>query len=231
MMTRLDPTVPVVDAVDLTKIFPGPPAVNALRGVDLRIAHNDYLAIVGPSGSGKSTILNMLGLLDRPTSGALRFGGVATETMSEDARAALRSEHIGFVFQAFHLLSRRTVLENVMLAAMYAPVPRAEREERARAALDRVGLSHRVSFTPATLSGGERQRVAIARAVCTSPGLLLADEPTGNLDRNSSDSVMELFEELNADGIAIVIITHDDDVAQRAARRIRISDGTLQELT
>lgn len=230
-MTDQDPPGPVIDAVDLTKIFPGPPAVNALRGVDLRLDHGDYLAIVGPSGSGKSTILNMLGLLDRPTSGSLSFGGVPTETMSEDERAALRSANIGFVFQAFHLLPRRTVLENVMLAAMYAPIPRAEREDRARAALDRVGLSHRVSFKPTTLSGGERQRVAIARSVCTAPGLLLADEPTGNLDRKSSDSIMELFEELNADGIAIVIITHDNGVAERAARRIQIHDGNLRELT
>lgn len=224
------PTPPVLDAVDLTKIFPGPPAVNALRGVDLRIDHGDYVAIVGPSGSGKSTILNLLGLLDRPTSGSLSFEGVPTETMSEDERAALRSANIGFVFQAFHLLPRRTVLENVMLAAMYAPIPRDEREDRARAALDRVGLSHRVSFKPTTLSGGERQRAAIARAVCAAPRLLLADEPTGNLDRKSSDSVMDLFKELQVGGIAIVIITHDIGVAQRAARRIQIHDGNLQEL-
>lgn len=230
MTIQLDPEAPVIDAIDLTKIFPGPPAVNALRGVELRVDRGDYVAVVGPSGSGKSTIMNMFGLLDRPTSGTLAFGGNPTEGMSEDERAGVRGEHIGFVFQAFHLLPQRTVLENVMLAASYAPIPRGEREERARSALDRVGLSHRIGFTPGTLSGGERQRVAVARSVCTSPTLLLADEPTGNLDRASSNSVMELFEELHADGLAIIIITHDEAVAARASRRIRINDGRLTEI-
>ncbi|WP_425342487.1 ABC transporter ATP-binding protein [Leucobacter exalbidus] len=227
----ISPDSPVINAVDLTKIFPGPPAVNALRGVDLRVDQGDYVAIVGPSGSGKSTILNMFGLLDRPSSGKLTFRGLPTENLSEDDRAALRGEHIGFVFQAFHLLPQRTVLENVMLATTYAPIPKDEREGRAREALERVGLGHRINFTPTTLSGGERQRVAVARSVCTSPSLLLADEPTGNLDRQSSNGVMELFEELHNDGLTIMIITHDDAVARRAQRRIRIHDGSLEELT
>lgn len=221
---------PVIDLDDVTRIFPGPPAVNALRGVSLTVRPGEYAAIIGPSGSGKSTMLNTLGLLDRPTSGTYRFSGAETAELSEDERAALRGGSIGFVFQSFHLLPTRTVLDNVMLATMYSGTPREEREERATAALDRVGLGHRLSFFPGTLSGGERQRVAIARAVCTSPALLLADEPTGNLDRENSDIVMALFDELHRDGLTIVMITHDLAVAERAERRLRIADGRLTEL-
>lgn len=218
---------PIVSLDDVTRYFPGPPAVNALRGVDLTVERGDYLAIVGPSGSGKSTMLNTLGLLDRPSTGTFLFEGIDVGGLSEDERAALRARAIGFVFQSFHLMPTRTVLENVMLAGTYAGLPREEREPLARRALDRVGLAHRVAFTPNTLSGGERQRVAIARAVCTSPRLLLADEPTGNLDRKNSESVMRLFEELGEDGLTIVMITHDEAVAEAAGRRVRISDGEL----
>lgn len=223
-------TPPVIDLDDVTRIFPGPPAVNALRGVSLRVDAGEYLAIIGPSGSGKSTMLNTLGLLDRPTSGDYRFLGQTTAQLSEDERASLRGGSIGFVFQSFHLLPTRTVLDNVVLATMYSGTPREEREDRAREALARVGLAHRVDFFPGTLSGGERQRVAIARAVCTSPLLLLADEPTGNLDRHNSNVVMELFDELHRDGLTIVMITHDMAVAERAERRLRIADGQLTEL-
>lgn len=221
---------PVVSLDDVTRFFPGPPPVNALRGIDLTVERGDYLAIVGPSGSGKSTMLNTLGLLDRPSTGIFLFEGIDVSGLSEDERAALRSRAIGFVFQSFHLMPTRTVLENVMLAGTYAGVPREERETRARDSLERVGLSHRVNFTPNTLSGGERQRVAIARAVSTSPRLLLADEPTGNLDRKNSEAIMELFGELGADGLTIVMITHDEHVAQAAKRRVRMHDGELTEL-
>ena len=218
---------PIARLDQVTRFFPGPPPVNALRGVDLTVERGDYLAIIGPSGSGKSTMLNTLGLLDRPSTGTFAFEGIDVSALSEDERAGLRSRAIGFVFQSFHLMPTRTVLENVMLAGVYAGLSREEREPLARRALDRVGLSHRIDSTPNTLSGGERQRVAIARAVCTSPRLLLADEPTGNLDRANSESIMRLFAELSADGLTIVMITHDDTVAQAASRRVRINDGEL----
>lgn len=221
---------PLVLLNDVTRIFPGPPAVNALRGVNLSVEKGDYLAIIGPSGSGKSTMLNTLGLLDRPSTGSYHFEGIDTGGLTEDARADLRGSAIGFVFQSFHLLAQRTVLENVTLATAYAGVARGDREELARSALERVGLSHRVDFYPNTLSGGERQRVAIARAVSTSPRLLLADEPTGNLDRENSERVMELFDELGAEGLTIIMITHDSEVAKVAKRRVRISDGELLEI-
>lgn len=221
---------PIAELTSVTRFFPGPPPVNALRGIDLTVERGDYLAIIGPSGSGKSTMLNTLGLLDRPSTGTFLFEGIDVAGLSEDERAGLRARAIGFVFQSFHLMPTRTVLENVMLAGTYAGLSREEREPLARRALDRVGLAHRIDFTPNTLSGGERQRVAIARAVCTSPRLLLADEPTGNLDRANSESVMRLFDELSADGLTIVMITHDEAVAQAAGRRVRINDGELTVL-
>lgn len=224
------PTDTVVELVDVTRSFPGPPEVQALKGVNLAIKRGDYLSIVGPSGSGKSTLLNVLGLLDRPSVGEFLLDGVRTGTLSEDERALLRGQSIGFVFQAFHLLPRRTVLDNVLISTLYSGVPRNERMPRAREALERVGLSHRLGFLPTTLSGGERQRVAIARAVIAQPRVLLADEPTGNLDAKTSREVMDLFEELNADGLTLVIITHDNAVAERARRGIRIDDGRVSEL-
>lgn len=227
MTTR---ATPLVELRDVTRSFPGPPEVQALKAVNLSIEAGDYLAIVGPSGSGKSTMLNILGLLDRPSVGEYRFDGVLTSTLDEDRRAAVRARRIGFVFQAFHLMARRTVLDNVLMPMLYSGIPRSEREPRARDALKRVGLGHRVDFLPGTLSGGERQRVAVARAVVSRPDLLLADEPTGNLDRATSDEVMGLFDELHSDGLALVVITHDEQVAARAGRRIRIGDGRLSEV-
>jgi putative ABC transport system ATP-binding protein len=221
---------PVVEVVNLTRSFPGPPEVQALKSINLRVEAGDYLSIVGPSGSGKSTMLNVLGLLDRPSVGEYYLDGTLTAIADEDERAALRARKIGFVFQAFHLLPHRTVLDNVLLATLYSGVPRAEREQRARDALERVGLSHRIGFKPTTLSGGEQQRVAVARAVVAQPTLLLADEPTGNLDLTTSGEVMALFEELNRNGLTLVIITHDDAIAARAGRRIHISDGHLSEI-
>ncbi|WP_394555150.1 ABC transporter ATP-binding protein [Agromyces sp. MMS24-JH15] len=201
-----------------------------MKGVNLSIDAGDYLSIVGPSGSGKSTMLNILGLLDRPTVGEYRIDGIVTGALEEDARARVRAQRIGFVFQAFHLMARRTVLENVLMPMLYSGIPRAEREERARRTLDRVGLGHRVGFLPGTLSGGERQRVAVARAVVSRPSILLADEPTGNLDQATSREVMELFDDLRVDGLTLIVITHDPSVADRAQRRVRISDGRIEEL-
>ena len=221
--------VPAIELRDVTRSFPGPPEVQALKGVSLSVADGDYLSVTGPSGSGKSTMLNVLGLLDRPTVGEYRLGGVLTGSLGEDERAALRARHLGFVFQAFHLMSRRSVLENVLLPMLYNGTPRAEREPRAREALERVGLGHRIDFLPGTLSGGERQRVAVARAVASRPRVLLADEPTGNLDQGTSAEIMALFEELHTGGLTLVVITHDADVARRASRRIRLTDGRLSE--
>ena len=220
---------PAIELRDVTRSFSGPPEVQALKGVSVSIADGEYVSITGPSGSGKSTMLNILGLLDRPTVGEYRLGGVLTGVLDEDERAAVRARHLGFVFQAFHLLSRRTALQNVLLPMLYNGTPRAEREPRAREALERVGLRHRTDFLPGTLSGGERQRVAVARAVASRPRVLLADEPTGNLDQATSAGIMALFEELHADGLTLVVITHDEDVARRASRRIRLSDGRVGE--
>jgi len=221
---------PVIDLRGLSRSFPGDPPVEALRRVDLTVQRGEYVSIVGPSGSGKSTLLHILGLLDRPTAGDFLLDGVSTATVSEHERARLRGGRIGFVFQAFHLLPHRSVLDNVLLATLYSGVPRAERRDRALAALDRVGLSHRLDFMPTVLSGGERQRVAVARAVISSPHVLLADEPTGNLDSVTSTGVLDLFEELHADGLTLVVITHDAAVSARAQRQVRISDGTLSEV-
>ena len=220
-------STPLVDLRDVTRSFPGPPEVQALKGINLTVHDGDYVSIVGPSGSGKSTMLNILGLLDRPSVGEYRLAGHLTGDLDEDTRAAVRAQRIGFVFQAFHLMPRRSVLENVMLPMLYSGTPRVEREDRAREALERVGLGHRVDFLPGTLSGGERQRVAVARAVVTRPSLLLADEPTGNLDGVTTTDVMELFEELVTDGLALVIITHDHAVARRAPHCVRIADGRV----
>ncbi|MGV3711610.1 ABC transporter ATP-binding protein [Pseudolysinimonas sp.] len=224
------PDAPIVELRDVTRSFPGPPEVQALKSINLTVSAGEYVTIVGPSGSGKSTMLNLLGLLDRPSVGEYYLNGQLTTQLDENERAAVRATTIGFVFQAFHLMPHRTVLDNVLMPMLYSGVPRAEREDRAHDALRRVGLSHRLDFQPGTLSGGERQRVAVARAVVSTPRLLLADEPTGNLDQTTSGEVMELFEELNADGLTLVIITHDDAIAKRAPRTIRISDGRLSEV-
>ncbi|TAJ46090.1 MAG: ABC transporter ATP-binding protein [Herbiconiux sp.] len=217
----------VAELRHVVREFGGATTVRALAGVDLALAPGDFCAIVGASGAGKSTLLNVMGLLDRLTAGEYFVDGVATSGLNDRQRSAVRGSTIGFVFQSFHLLATRSVLDNVLMAFTYGGVPRSERRPRAVEALDRVGLGARLAFSPATLSGGERQRVAIARAVCAGPRLLLADEPTGNLDRSNSESVMELFAELNADGLTIAIITHDDEVAGRAHRRLQLRDGTL----
>jgi putative ABC transport system ATP-binding protein len=227
---RVDPPAPVLELRGVTRHFPGDPPVHALHPVDLVVEAGDYLCVVGPSGSGKSTLLNLLGLLDSPSEGEYLLDGTPTAGVGERRRAALRAGHIGFVFQAFHLLPHRTVLENVLLATLYSGVPRSQRRAAALAALERVGLGHRVDFLPTVLSGGERQRTAVARAVVARPRVLLADEPTGNLDSESSAGVLDLFDELHADGLTLLVITHDDDVSVRAQRRVRIADGHLREV-
>jgi putative ABC transport system ATP-binding protein len=220
----------VVELNGVGRSFPGPPEVHAVTGVDLVIEAGEYLSIVGVSGSGKSTLLHLLGLLDQPTTGTYRLDGADTSEMGEAERAAWRGRKIGFVFQSFHLLAHRSVLENVALAMVYTGVARRERGDRARAALERVGLGHRISFSPATLSGGERQRVAIARALVGGPSLLLADEPTGNLDSVTAASILDLFDSLHDQGLTLAVVTHDDAVSRRAQRRVRTVDGRLHEL-
>ena len=220
-------TTPIVEFVAVNRIFPGVRPFHALHDVDLRIEPGEYVSLVGPSGAGKSTMLNVLGLMDRPTTGEYWMDGTPTSEKSEDERAGLRASTIGFVFQSFHLMTRRTVLDNVMLGMAYGTVARVDREPRARAILDRVGLRRHVDSSPATLSGGERQRVAIARAVVAAPKLLLADEPTGNLDQQRAGEVMDMFESFNEDGLTMLVITHDPALAARARRTVRIIDGRL----
>ena len=230
MEAGTDGSVPVVELRGVGRSFPGPPAVHAVRDVDLVIRRGDYVSIAGPSGSGKSTLLHVMGLLDRPTAGTYRLDGVDTQAMSERERAGWRGRRIGFVFQAFHLLGARSVAENVELAMVYTGVTRRRRAERALAALDRVGLGHRVAFSPATLSGGERQRVAIARALVGGPSLLLADEPTGNLDSATAAAILDLFDDLHRDGLTLAVVTHDEAVSRRAQRRVRTVDGSVREV-
>jgi putative ABC transport system ATP-binding protein len=225
------PDAPLVELRGVALTYPGPPPVPALHGTDLVIHHGEYLTVVGRSGSGKSTLLNVLGLIDRPTAGSYLFEGVDTGTMRETRRTSLRARRIGLVFQAFHLLPHRTAEENVAIGLLYRGLAAGRRRLEAREALARVGLAHRSGSTPAQLSGGERQRVAIARALVVRPALLLCDEPTGNLDTTTAESVLRLIAELHESGLAVVMITHDRGVAERAQRRVSITDGVLTELT
>lgn len=225
-------TVPyVLELRKVSRQFGTSPAIHALVDVDLQVGPGEWLAITGSSGAGKSTLLNILGCLDHPTSGTFYFEGVDTAKLNDKERAGLRSRRIGFVFQSFHLLPHRTVLENVMLAEVYRRQSHHGRRERALAALERVGLSHRVDFLPTKLSGGEKQRVAIARALIGSPSMLLCDEPTGNLDSKSTADLLDLFAKLNREGLTLVIVTHDEKVASRASRRVHIMDGRLTVLS
>ncbi|HZN19440.1 MAG TPA: ABC transporter ATP-binding protein [Micromonosporaceae bacterium] len=221
--------VAAVEAYDIARSYPlDGLSVPALRGVTLTVAKGDYLAIVGPSGSGKSTLMHLLGALDRPTSGRLVIGGRDVAKLSAPEMARLRNETVGFVFQAFHLLPRTSALDNVALPLVYRGLRAGARRERAAAMLGRVGLGHRLTHRPSQLSGGEQQRVAIARALVTEPAVLLADEPTGNLDTTTGEAVLALLETLNAEsGVALVLVTHDREVAARARRQIVMRDGLV----
>ena len=223
-------TPPLIEGRALTRLYSmGDSEVAALRGVSFQIGLGENVAIIGPSGSGKSTLLHILGLLDRPTSGQYLFAGVDTDTLDDDRLAALRNRAIGFIFQSFNLVSGESALENVAAPLVYAGVKRKERIARAEESLHRVGLADRMGHDPSQLSGGQRQRVAIARALVTHPAVILADEPTGNLDSHSSADVFSLLQELQAEGLTLVTITHDQRIAERAARILRVEDGTLVE--
>ena len=205
--------------------------VRALDGVSLTICQNEYVAIMGPSGSGKSTLMNILGCLDTPDAGSYYLCGQDVGSLGDDALAGVRSRQIGFVFQSFALMPRRSALDNVALPLVYAGVPRAERLQRARQALERVGLGERVEHDPGELSGGQKQRVALARALINNPSIILADEPTGNLDSATSREIMDMFQELHEQGNTIVLITHDQNIARQAKRIVHILDGKLTEVT
>ncbi len=205
----------------------GDQVVHALDHVDLEIKPGEYMSIMGPSGSGKSTLLNILGLLDRPNSGTYWLNGTDVSSLDDNALAEQRQQHIGFIFQAYHLIPRLNALENVELPLLLAGAPVTARRDRAREALESVGLASRLNHRPDQLSGGERQRVAIGRAIIMKPGLLLADEPTGNLDSRSGGEVIEIIEQLNRDGISLMVVTHDIDIGRRARRHIALRDGKI----
>ena len=219
---------PVAELISVSKVYgSGDLTVRALDRLDLTVQRGDYLAVMGASGSGKSTAMNILGCLDRPTSGSYRLNGQSVEQLDDDALADVRNRSLGFVFQQFHLLPQATAMDNVMLPMIYAGVPAEERRERAREALERVGLSQRLENRPNQLSGGQQQRVAIARAIINRPALLLADEPTGALDSHTTAEVLDLFDDLHRQGITLVMVTHEDDVAARARQVARFQDGRL----
>ncbi|MEX2206889.1 MAG: ABC transporter ATP-binding protein [Myxococcota bacterium] len=224
-----DARPPLVELRGVTRIYgAGQTAVAALAGIDLRIERGEFLAVMGPSGSGKSTCMNLIGCLDTPSSGSYRFAGVEVGALSRDQRARLRREYVGFVFQGFHLLGRSSALENTELPLVYRGLPAAERRELAKRALASVGLTGWESHTPAELSGGQQQRVAIARAIVTNPLLLLADEPTGNLDSERGREILELLARLNRErGITVVIVTHDEALARATRRAIHFVDGRI----
>ena len=219
----------VIKIEGVTKLYQmGDETIRALRGVALEIRRNEYLAIMGPSGSGKSTLMNMLGCLDTPTAGHYDFNGKNVAHMVDDELADIRNREIGFVFQTFNLLPRSDALHNVELPLIYAGVPRHERLERARQALENVGLGERMHHRPNELSGGQRQRVAIARALVTRPSIILADEPTGNLDSKTGVEIMALFEQLYEQGNTIIVVTHEEDIARHARRIVRLRDGLIE---
>lgn len=218
----------MIEANELRKTYQvGEVQVHALDGLDVRIEKGAYIALMGPSGSGKSTLMNVLGCLDTPTSGEYVINGNDVSSLSDDELAEIRNKEIGFVFQTFNLLPRYTALENVALPMIYAGVPKVERLQRAERVLKKVGLCDRMDHRPNELSGGQRQRVAVARALVMNPSIILADEPTGNLDSVTSDGIMELFSEINKDGNTVIVVTHEEDIAAHAERVIRLKDGKI----
>jgi putative ABC transport system ATP-binding protein len=221
-------TAPLIQLTEIRKVYgAGEVAVEALRGIDLTVKKGEYLAIMGPSGSGKSTLMHLLGLLDTPTSGSYRLDGEEVATLSRRRLANLRNRSIGFIFQSFNLLSRASTLRNVELPLLYAGVGRSERRDRARASLDRLGLGDRLRHRPNQLSGGQRQRAAIARALVTDPAVVMADEPTGNLDQNTGGEILEIFDELCRAGQTLIVVTHDPGIAARAHRTLTLVDGRI----
>ncbi len=219
--------VPVLEVDSLTKSYPGEPPVEALRGVDLTIGPGELVGIVGPSGSGKTTLLQLMGTLDRPTSGKVQITGLDVATMADDDVAYLRATQIGFVFQQFFLAEHSTILDNVADGLLYAGIPLGQRRQRAVESLGLVGLADRLTARPTQLSGGQRQRVAIARALIGQPAIVLADEPTGNLDQTTGQSILALIDQLHRSGSTIVVITHDHSIAERMSRKIEILDGHI----
>jgi putative ABC transport system ATP-binding protein len=220
----------LIDVRSLVKTYEiGEIQVNALCGVDVQIDENEYVAIMGPSGSGKSTLMNILGCLDTPTSGEYQFGGELVSKMNDDQLAEIRNRRIGFVFQTFNLLPRANALHNVELPLIYAGLTSAKRREQAKYALERVGLGDRMHHKPNELSGGQRQRVAIARALVNNPSIILADEPTGNLDSKTGEEIMAILGELNQQGNTIILVTHDEHIASHARRIVRLRDGLVEE--
>ncbi len=220
----------IINIEHIAKIYQvGLEEVQALRDVSLRIDKNEYVAIMGPSGSGKSTLMNMLGCLDTPTRGKYEFNGVNVSEMTDNDLARIRNKEIGFVFQTFNLLPRSDALHNVELPLIYAGISFAERRERAKKALEDVSLGDRITHKPNELSGGQRQRVAVARALVTNPSIILADEPTGNLDSKTGEEIMQLFNELHEKGNTIILVTHEEYIAEHAARIIRLKDGLIEK--
>lgn len=220
----------IIQASNLRKTYEvGGTLVHALDDLDVRIEKGSYIALMGPSGSGKSTLMNVLGCLDTPTSGSYVLNGNDVSSLSDDELADIRNKEIGFVFQTFNLLPRYTALENVALPMIYAGIPKNERLTRAESVLKKVGLGDRMDHKPNELSGGQRQRVAVARALVMNPSIILADEPTGNLDSVTSDGIMELFGEINRDGNTVIVVTHEEDIAAHAERIIRLKDGRISE--
>ncbi|MBN1826353.1 MAG: ABC transporter ATP-binding protein [Candidatus Eisenbacteria bacterium] len=220
----------LIEARDLVKTYRlGSLTVPALRGVSFHILRNDYIAIMGPSGSGKSTLMNLLGCLDTPTSGEYHLDGTLVSILSDDELAAIRNRRIGFVFQTFNLLPRATGFQNVELPLIYAGISKEERRRRVSEAIDAVGLTDRAHHRPSELSGGQRQRVAIARALVNNPSIILADEPTGNLDTATGDEIMSVFESIRAAGNTVILVTHEEEIAAKADRIIRLRDGRIEE--
>ncbi len=220
---------PIIELKDIKKEYKiGTEEIHALSGVTLNIYKNEYVALMGPSGSGKSTLMNMLGCLDSPTSGEYILNKLAVAQMSDNELAEVRNKQIGFVFQTFNLLPRSTTLENVMLPLVYAGIEKSKREEMAKKVLEQVGLGNRMTHKPNELSGGQRQRVAIARALVNNPAIILADEPTGNLDSKTSVEIMGLLEEIHKNGNTIILVTHEEDIAAHAHRIVRLKDGKVE---